>query len=88
VRFQVLAAANVKFVAFWDIVPSSFVTEDRSFISLMLEAVRTSETSVYFSETHGIISQKAATFFSQLIFETTATDLSEIWHLGSVLNIF
>jgi hypothetical protein len=37
-RFQVITAASVKMTAFWD-------------ISLIMEAVRTSETSVYFNET-------------------------------------
>jgi hypothetical protein len=42
VRFQVLTAANMKMIVFWDIVPSSVV---------MMEAVSTSETSVNFYQT-------------------------------------
>jgi hypothetical protein len=63
VRFQVPTVANMKMIiAFWDVSPCSLVEVDRRFIgayclhhqdiALMLEAVCTSETSVYFSETH------------------------------------
>jgi hypothetical protein len=45
VRFQVITAANTKMRAFWDIAPYSLV------IALMMDAVRTSVTSVYFNET-------------------------------------
>jgi hypothetical protein len=59
-RAQVLTAATVKIAAFWDIAPCRFV--DRRFRGtyyihgkgdevLMMEAVCTSETSIYFSET-------------------------------------
>jgi hypothetical protein len=40
--------------AFWDIAPSSRIRA----IALMMEAVRISETSVYFNETHGATSQE------------------------------
>jgi hypothetical protein len=38
---------------FWDIAPCRFVEIDRRFrrITLIMEAIRASETSVYFSET-------------------------------------
>jgi hypothetical protein len=48
----------VKLTAFWDIVPRSIVKVDRSFrgarylfIALMMEAVSTCETSIYFKKT-------------------------------------
>jgi hypothetical protein len=37
--------------AFWDIAPRSLVDVDRRFRGLVLETVRSSETSVYFNET-------------------------------------
>jgi hypothetical protein len=43
VRFKVLTAASMKFRVFWGIVTFSHVEAD-----LMMEAVRTSETSVNF----------------------------------------
>jgi hypothetical protein len=43
VTFQVFTAASMKMTAFWDVVPCS-----KRFIALMIEAVCTSETSVYF----------------------------------------
>jgi hypothetical protein len=54
VRFQVLTAASMKPGGFWDIAHCSLVGLDRRFrviISLMMEAVRTSETLVYSNET-------------------------------------
>jgi hypothetical protein len=36
---------------FWDIEPRSLVEADRGFIILVMESVRTSETSDYFNET-------------------------------------
>jgi hypothetical protein len=51
--FQVLTAASMKKTAFWNIAPCSLVEADRRFrgaIALM-EAVRTSETCVYFNNT-------------------------------------
>jgi hypothetical protein len=43
VRFQVLTAASMMFrVVFWDILPCKMIVHS----SLMMEAVRTSETSV------------------------------------------
>jgi hypothetical protein len=56
VRFQVLTAASMKFrIVFWDVLPCKIIV-DRRFIgtyclhhqgsNLMMEAVRTSETSV------------------------------------------
>jgi hypothetical protein len=51
VRFQVLTAASMKFRIFWDVAPCSHVEVDRRYIALMMEAVRTSETSVNFNET-------------------------------------
>jgi hypothetical protein len=63
-RFQVLTAANMKIRAVWDITPCSPVVVDRRFrgadclhnqddvfITRLLEAVRTSETSVCYNET-------------------------------------
>jgi uncharacterized cupin superfamily protein len=47
VRFWVLTAANMKITTFWDIETCSLV-EGRSW---MMEAVRTSETSVCFNDT-------------------------------------
>jgi hypothetical protein len=49
VRFQVLTAASVKFRVFWDVAPCSHIEVDRRFRALMMEAVRTSETSVNFN---------------------------------------
>jgi hypothetical protein len=60
-----LTGSNMKMAVFWDIAPCSLVEVDRrfkgryclhqqgdeSFIALMMETVRTSETSVYFNET-------------------------------------
>jgi len=40
-RFQVLTAASIKMAVFWNIAPNV----------LIMEALRTSETSVYFNET-------------------------------------
>jgi hypothetical protein len=40
-----------KLTAFWDIVPYGLVEFSGRFIALMMDAVRTSETSVYFNET-------------------------------------
>jgi hypothetical protein len=45
-RFQVLTAASMKIVAFWDVAPSSVVK-----IGPDDGAVPSSETSVYFNET-------------------------------------
>jgi hypothetical protein len=43
VRFQVLTAASMMFrVVFWDVLPCKIIVDS----SLMMEAVRTSETSV------------------------------------------
>jgi hypothetical protein len=46
VRFQVLTAASMKFKVFWDVAPYSLIGVDRRFITLMMEAVCTSETLV------------------------------------------
>jgi hypothetical protein len=59
VKFQVLAAASKKMTAFWDVALCSLVEGDRPFSgayclrkgSLTIEALRTSETWVYFNET-------------------------------------
>jgi hypothetical protein len=60
VRYQVLTTASMKTAGFWDIAPWSDVGVDRRFSraygvyhqgDLIIEAVRTSETSVYLSET-------------------------------------
>jgi hypothetical protein len=60
VRFKVLTATSMKMTAFWDTVPYSLAEVDRCFRGVyclhyqgtsMMEAVRTSETSFYFSET-------------------------------------
>jgi hypothetical protein len=45
VRFQVLTAASMKIRAFWGTAPYSLGV-DRRFIALMMEKLRTSETSV------------------------------------------
>jgi hypothetical protein len=55
-RFQVLMAASMKFRVFWDVLPCSKVEVDRRLRcaycdALMMEAVRTSETSVNFNLT-------------------------------------
>jgi len=70
-RLQVLTAANIKIMAFWDIAPCSLVLLGRrfrdayclhqqSFTALMMKAVSNSETSVYY----GAMSQKALIFTS------------------------
>jgi hypothetical protein len=46
VIFQVFTGASMKMTAFWDVVPCSL--RNKRFIALMMEAVCTSETSVYF----------------------------------------
>jgi hypothetical protein len=63
VRFQVFKEASMKVTAFWDVAPCSLVEVDdvsevrtvsiirARLIALMMEAVRISETSVYFHET-------------------------------------
>jgi hypothetical protein len=66
VRFQVLTAEIIKFTVFWDVASCSLVGADGRFrgeyclhhqddslifIVLMMEAIRTSETSVYFKTT-------------------------------------
>jgi hypothetical protein len=57
VTFQILKAATMKMIAFWDIASFSLVEVDRRFRgALMMEAVRTSETSVYFNQTTSDIS--------------------------------
>jgi hypothetical protein len=45
VRFQILTAASIKMTVFWDVVPYSLV------VTLMIEAVSTSKTSVNFYQT-------------------------------------
>jgi hypothetical protein len=53
-RVQVLAAAKMTMTAFWNIAPCSLVEVDRhfrGFIALMIDAVPTTEMSVYFKET-------------------------------------
>jgi hypothetical protein len=58
-------AASMKMTDFLDIAPCSIVEANRrfrgAFASMMIEAVRTSETSVYFKETTRH-SQKAVIF--------------------------
>jgi hypothetical protein len=49
-RLQALTVTNMKMTAFCNIAPCSPGVY-RRFIALMMEAVRTSETSVYFNET-------------------------------------
>jgi hypothetical protein len=64
VKLQVLMVASMKMIAFWDIVPCSFIEVDQRFrgayclhhqgnkcITLMMEAGLTSETSFYFKNT-------------------------------------
>jgi hypothetical protein len=46
--------ASMKMIAFWDIAPCGLIEVDSHFrgvIALMMEAVRTTEMSVYFLET-------------------------------------
>jgi hypothetical protein len=58
-RFQILTVTSMKMTAFWDIAPCNLTEVDRRFrdvycpivMTLIMEAVRTSETSVYFKET-------------------------------------
>jgi hypothetical protein len=50
VRFQVLTATSLKTAALWNIVQCSLVEVD-----LIMEAARTSETSVYFETTRHCI---------------------------------
>jgi hypothetical protein len=50
VRFQGLTEVSLKMRALWDIAPCSLVEVERY---LMMEAVCTSETSVYFNKTTG-----------------------------------
>jgi hypothetical protein len=74
VRFQVLTAESMNVTPFWDIAPCSLVESDPRFrgtyclrhqgdiliIALKIEAVYTSEKSVYFNETtRRFISQKS-----------------------------
>jgi hypothetical protein len=51
-RFQLLMAASMKMTAFWDIVPCTIVSEVHTafIITMMMEALCTSEMSVYFYE--------------------------------------
>jgi hypothetical protein len=56
VGFQVLTASNMKMRAFCDIAPYNLAEVDRRFRGLhhqdlIMEAVRTSQTTVYFEET-------------------------------------
>jgi hypothetical protein len=57
VRFEDLTASSLEMRVFWDIAPYSLARVDRRFRrayiirAMMMEAVRTSETSVYCSET-------------------------------------
>jgi hypothetical protein len=62
VKFQVLTVASMKLIAFRDIVPRSLVVvadlsevRTASIIAIMMEAVRTSETSVYYESTRRCI---------------------------------
>jgi hypothetical protein len=51
-RFQILMAASMKMTASWDIAPCSLVEVDAHFRgALVMEAVHTSQTLVYFNET-------------------------------------
>jgi hypothetical protein len=51
-KFQVLMAASMKFRVLWDVLLCSQVDVDR-LIALMMQAVRTSETSVNINLTTG-----------------------------------
>jgi hypothetical protein len=65
VRFQVLTASSMKFRVLWDILPCSQIDVDRRFrlIALIMEAARTSETSVDIDlTTRQYISQKTLNF--------------------------
>jgi hypothetical protein len=44
-------AASMKIRAFWDVAPCSLEVDRRFTSAMMMEAVRTSETSVYSNET-------------------------------------
>jgi hypothetical protein len=56
-RFQVLIVASMKIRVFWDVAPCNLVGVDQRFrgsasiTTLIMEAVHTSETSVYSNET-------------------------------------
>jgi hypothetical protein len=80
VRFQVLTVASMKFrFVFWDVLPCKIIVDRRyvlppsssSLISLMMEAARTSETSVdnYFARQciPEDISELQVTFLSKLL---------------------
>jgi hypothetical protein len=76
-KFQVLAAASMKFRVFWDVLPCSSVEVDdvsevrtaviiRAMNPLMMEAVRISETSVNFNVTARRYTQKTLKTWSGL----------------------
>jgi hypothetical protein len=58
VRFQVLTVVSMKVSAFWDIAPCSLIEVDRRF-TLMMEAVHTSEMSVYSETTRQYIPEES-----------------------------
>jgi hypothetical protein len=66
-KFQAFAAARLKITAFWNLA--------LWLITLMMEAVCTSETSVYFYETNCAISKKAVIFTVILILDITLNRL-------------
>jgi hypothetical protein len=65
-----VALPPLKIAAFWDTAPCSIVEVGRHLrdayclhqSALIIEAVRASETSVYFNNTTGAVSQKAIIF--------------------------
>jgi hypothetical protein len=56
VRIQVLTAASMKIIAFWNIVPCSLVVVDRRFRRAYASII-TSELSVYYETTRRNISE-------------------------------
>jgi hypothetical protein len=76
VRFQVLTAASIKFrIVFWDVMPCKIIVDRGTCYlhdqgsSLMVEAARTSETSVDNYFTRKYISQKTIlNFIERLCF--------------------
>jgi hypothetical protein len=51
VRYEVLTATGMKKAIFWDVAPCSLVDTDRHFITLKMEAVSSSETSINIYQT-------------------------------------
>jgi hypothetical protein len=66
-RFQVLTAVSMKFRVLWDVVLYSHIEVDR-FITLMMEAVHNSETSVNFNVTTRLYIPEDSKFYYHLHF--------------------